>query len=98
MINIHLLTVETNNGFKHWVSQRVSALIFLSILLVVYFTDSVVFGGLGLLFITSHINSGLETLIFDYMHDSLSKIYTKAILDVVVICLLKFIMLLFILV
>lgn len=98
MMNINFLRFENNTGFRHWFFQRVSALSFLSILLIVYFTNSVTFGSLGFFFIITHINSGLETLITDYMHDSLAKIYTEATLDILAICLVKSIFLLFILI
>jgi succinate dehydrogenase hydrophobic anchor subunit len=87
-----------NNGFSHWFFQRISALIFLSLLIVVFFTNSVVFGCVGLLFIITHINSGLETLITDYMHDYLAKFYTEVILDVLIISLTKSILLMYILI
>ena len=98
MMGINFLTFENNTGFRHWFLQRVSALSFLSVLLTVYFTNSFIFGSLGFLFIIIHVNCGLETLITDYMHDSLAKIYTEAILDILVICLTKSALLLFILI
>ena len=98
MMHMNFLILENKTGFRHWFFQRVSALSFLSILLIVYFTNNVIFGSLGFLFIIIHMNSGLETLITDYMHDSLAKIYIEAILDALVICLAKTVFLLFILI
>jgi succinate dehydrogenase hydrophobic anchor subunit len=95
-LSINFLKSENNDGFRHWFFQRISALSFLIISFIVYFTNSAVFGGIGLLCIISHINSGLDTLIADYMHDSLAKIYTEAVLDILLICLAKSLFLIFI--
>jgi succinate dehydrogenase hydrophobic anchor subunit len=90
-----VLTSENSRGFTHWIFQRISALSFFSLLVLVYFTDNVVFGCFGLFVITIHINSGLETLVVDYMHDYKARIYTEAALDILTICLVKSVFLFF---
>jgi succinate dehydrogenase hydrophobic anchor subunit len=89
------LIVHNYQGFNHWIFQRISALCFLTSLFLVYFTNSIIFGILGVFVIIIHINSGLETLLVDYLHDSVAKKHTETILDIVIICLVKFSVLLF---
>jgi succinate dehydrogenase hydrophobic anchor subunit len=84
------LIVFNKRGFNHWIFQRVSALCFLSIVTIVCLTNNFTLGFLGVFILILHINSGLETLLTDYMHDYKAKIYTEATLDIIAICLVKF--------
>jgi succinate dehydrogenase hydrophobic anchor subunit len=91
----NFLIVHNNQGFSHWIFQRISALCFLISLFLVYFTNSILFGLLGIFIVIIHINSGLETLLIDYLHDPVAKKYTETILDIVIVCLVKSAVLLF---
>jgi succinate dehydrogenase hydrophobic anchor subunit len=92
----NFLIVRNDQGFNHWIFQRISALCFLISIFLVYFTNNIVVGLLGVFIIITHINSGLETLLVDYLHDSVAKKYTESILDIVTVCLVKFSVLLFV--
>jgi len=91
----NFLIVHNNQGFYHWIFQRISALCFLISLFLVYAINNIIFGLLGVFIIITHINSGLETLLVDYLHDSVTKKYTETILDIVIVCLVKSSVLLF---
>jgi succinate dehydrogenase hydrophobic anchor subunit len=86
----NFLIMHNNKGFNHWVFQRISALFFLISISLVYSTNNIMVGLLGVFIIITHINSGLETLLVDYLHDSVAKKYTESILDIVIISLVKF--------
>lgn len=82
-----------NRGFFHWFTQRMSAcFLMISVLLIVVLNN--LFLGFGaLLLVVIHLESGIHTIVSDYMHDTRSKLIVDMIIDV---CMSSFIKTLFI--
>jgi succinate dehydrogenase hydrophobic anchor subunit len=86
---VYLLTIYNPKGFDHWVLQRVSAVTFLIVLFIIFFTNNVSLLSLSAFLVTAHISCGIEALVTDYMHDFLAKIYLEATLDILTLSLVK---------
>jgi len=93
---LQFVFLKNSKGIQHWFVQRISALSFFVLFLIVYFTNNLILGSFSIFFLVWHISYGLETLIVDYMHDSLAYIYTEAVLDILIVCLVKAIFLFYV--
>lgn len=87
-----------DKGSFHWYVQRITALILFSIFSCLIFFNSinVFFISLVLVILLFHIEAGIETFIYDYMHDSFSIFVSEILLDLLVIFSIKSVFLLII--
>ena len=53
--------LKNSKGIQHWFVQRISALSFFALFLIVYVTNSLVLGSFSIFFLVWHISYGLET-------------------------------------
>jgi succinate dehydrogenase hydrophobic anchor subunit len=80
-----------DQGFLHWFTQRISAcLLIVSIVILSASASNNVFLGLVIFaLVLVHFETGIHTLISDYMHDSRSKLITNVSMDLLIISLTK---------
>lgn len=87
---------KNSSSFNHWFFQRIFACSFFVFLVFIFLTDNLICSSIAGFFLVVHFNYGLETLLVDYMHDIVAKIYSEAVLDILVVCLSKAIFLFYI--
>ncbi len=87
-----------NKGSFHWYVQRLTAIVlFLSFSsLIFFYSTNVFFFAPFLIILLFHIEAGVETFIYDYMHDPFSIFVSEVMLDLLVIFSIKSVFLLII--
>lgn len=81
----------SNKGSFHWYIQRFTAIIlfFCFSLLVCFSSLNFFVVSLFLILLFFHIEVGIETFMYDYMHDSFSIFISEILLDLMIIFSIK---------
>ena len=85
-----------NKGSFHWYIQRLTALFLFLFLFFVFNWSDIFFGSLFFIVLFFHIEAGIETFLFDYLHNIFSIFISEILLDFLIIFSLKSIFLLII--
>jgi succinate dehydrogenase hydrophobic anchor subunit len=83
-------------GFLHWFTQRISAILLIISLIFLSLSNNLVLGLFVLLLIIIHFEAGIHTIVSDYMHNLQSKLISNVIIDLFIISLFKSIFIIFI--
>ena len=83
-------------GFLHWFTQRISAILLIISLIFLSLSNNLVLGLFLLLLIIIHFEAGIHTIVSDYMHNLQSKLISNVIIDLFIISLFKSIFIIFI--
>lgn len=86
-----------STGFSHWILQRTSALLLISLIFSLFYFDSFYVQNFILIFIVFHFKLGFETLFEDYVHDLYQKELGMILLRLTGIYVIKFLFLITIL-
>jgi succinate dehydrogenase hydrophobic anchor subunit len=78
-----------NQGFLHWFTQRTSACLLIVSVVCVSIFDSLFLAFIVMLIVVIHFESGIHTLVSDYMHDPKSKLVSNLSIDLLIIYLAK---------
>ena len=78
-----------NQGFLHWFTQRTSACSLIVSVVCVSIFDSLFLALIVMLIVVIHFESGIHTLVSDYMHDPKSKLVSNLSIDLLIIYLAK---------
>lgn len=87
-----------DKGSFHWYVQRFTAItLFLIFSSLIFFSSiNIFFVSFFLIVLLFHIEAGIETFIYDYMHDPFSLFVSEVLLDLLVIFSIKSVFLLII--
>jgi len=83
-------------GFLHWFTQRISAILLIILLIFLSLSNNLVLGLFVFLLIIIHFEAGIHTIVSDYMHNLQSKLISIVIIDLFIISLFKSIFIIFI--
>ena len=83
-------------GFLHWFTQRISAILLITLLIFLSLSNNLVLGLFVFLLIIIHFEAGIHTIVSDYMHNLQSKLISIVIIDLFIISLFKSIFIIFI--
>jgi succinate dehydrogenase hydrophobic anchor subunit len=83
-------------GFLHWFTQRISAILLIILLIFLSLSNNLVLGLFVFLLIIIHFEAGIHTIVSDYMHNLQSKLISNVIIDLFIISLFKSIFIIFI--
>jgi len=83
-------------GFLHWFTQRVSAILLIILIVFLSLSNNLVLGLFLFLFIIIHFEAGVHTIWSDYMHNLQSKLISNVITDLLIISFFKSIFIVFI--
>jgi succinate dehydrogenase hydrophobic anchor subunit len=83
-------------GFLHWFTQRISAILLIISLIFLSLSNNLVLGLFVFLLIIIHFEAGIHTIVSDYMHNLQSKLISNVIIDLFIISLFKSIFIIFI--
>jgi len=89
ILNKFFVFVHLLDGFIHWLTQRSTALIVISILFVVIFNNDAILLTFLCLFVIFHVFAGIQTLINDYIHDHMLFLISLTFLRLCVVFLFK---------
>ena len=92
IFNIKIL----DKGFLHWFAQRLSAVILLLFIVLSVIFNSSFLGFTLYLILLVHFETGVHTIISDYMHDFRAKLVTNITIDLLIISLVKSFFLVFV--
>ena len=76
-------------GFFHWFIQRTSALFIILFIFISLFFFNLYLFLLSFFILTLHVFAGIETLVYDYIHDSIKSILIIFCLRINLLMLLK---------
>ena len=96
MLNKLLNLVHKKDGYLHWLTQRISALVALILLTSVFFIKPNIFFLLLLVILCFHLCVGIQTLLDDYVHNHILHLTGVFFLRLMVIFSVKSIFILFI--
>nr|YP_009476591.1 succinate:cytochrome c oxidoreductase subunit 4 [Chroomonas placoidea]AVM81084.1 succinate:cytochrome c oxidoreductase subunit 4 [Chroomonas placoidea] len=80
-------------GFSHWISQRMSAVLLISLSFSLFYFESLYVSNFILILVIFHFKLGFETLFEDYVHDIYLKTFGAILLRLIGIYALKFLFL-----
>jgi succinate dehydrogenase hydrophobic anchor subunit len=78
-----------NQGFIHWFTQRTSACLLVVSIICVAVSNNLFLAFVAMLIMLMHLETGIHTLISDYMHDLKSKLISNLSIDLLIIYLAK---------
>ncbi len=89
ILNKFFTLVHLSDGLMHWLTQRSTALIIISILSFVTFNNDTFLFIFLCLFVVFHVFAGIQTLVNDYIHDHTLFLISLTFLRLCVIFLFK---------